>query len=142
VKLLACVGLIAACAHEGPARSNAAGSAESIEKFAQTNHTGQPIAMERVTVPGQVTIVDFWSESCGACEVVGGMTAVAIARQPGIVVRKIDVGDGDTEVARQYQIGALPHYQVYDRHGKLRFDFVGNDCLKASTVAMQLLHEP
>lgn len=132
------VAVLAACAHEAsPSPSTAA-----VEKFARSNRTGQAIAMEQVTVPGQVTIVDFWSESCGACEVVGGMTAVAIAKQPGIIMRKIDVGDGDTEVARQYQIGALPHYQVYDKHQKLRFDLVGNDCLQASTRAMQLLHEP
>ena len=126
---------VAACA-------GAAAEGPPPAKELQVNHTGEAVELTRVLVPDYVTIVDFWSESCGACEVVGGMTAVAIARQPGIVVRKIDVGDGDTEVARQYQIGALPHYQVYDRHGKLRFDFVGNDCLKASTVAMQLLHEP
>lgn len=113
-----------------------------VPKFAQSNQPGRSVAMDRVTVAGQVTIVDFWSDSCGACEIVGGMTAVAIAKQPGIIVRKIDVGDGDTEVARQYQIGALPHYQVYDRHQTLRYDFIGNDCLKAPTVALQLLQEP
>jgi thiol-disulfide isomerase/thioredoxin len=112
------------------------------EKFARSNETGAAVDVDRITVAGYVTIVDFWSESCGACVVVGGMTAVAIAKQRGIVLRKIDVGDGFTAVAKQYAIGALPHYRVYDKQRRLRYDLVGNDCLQASAYATQLLREP
>lgn len=124
---------LVACAHATP---------PPAEKFARSNETGQVVALDHVVVDGYVTIVDFWSESCGACSVVGGMTAVAIAKVPGIVLRKIDVGDGFTPVAKQYAIGALPHYRVYDKQKRLRYDLVGNDCLQAASYATQLLREP
>jgi len=124
--------LLAACGHAAP----------PVEKFVQSNETGAVVDIERITVDGYVTIVDFWSESCGACIVVGGMTAVAIAKQPGVVLRKIDVGDGFTAVAKQYAIAALPHYRVYDKRRRLRYDLIGNDCLQAPTYATQLLREP
>ena len=128
-----CALLLAACGHA---------ASVPVEKFARSNETGAAVDVDRITVAGYVTIVDFWSESCGACVVVGGMTAVAIAKQPGVVLRKIDVGDGFTAVAKQYAITALPHYRVYDKQRRLRYDLVGNDCLQAPAYATQLLREP
>jgi thiol-disulfide isomerase/thioredoxin len=90
---------------------------------------------------GYVTVVDFWSESCGACVIVGGMLAVQTAKDTGVVIRKVDVGDGDTPVAKQFDVGALPHYKLYDRHKKLRYSLVGNECLKAPELAKQLAAE-
>lgn len=91
--------------------------------------------------PGYVTIVDFWSRECGACEVVGGRVTAAIRGQPRILLRKVDVGDGFTAVARAYAIGALPHFDVYDRRRRLRYVLVGNDCLQAPEIARRLLAE-
>ena len=45
-------------------------------------------------------------------------------------------------VAHAYEIGALPHYRVYDKHERLRYDLVGNDCLQAPEIARQLVAEP
>jgi hypothetical protein len=111
------------------------------EKSVQLNKTGEPVDIDAMLPAGFVTVVDFWSESCGACTVVGGMLAVQVAHDPMVLIRKIDVGDGDTQVAHAYQIGALPHYRVYDKQKRLRFDLVGNDCLKAPEIAHQLVAE-
>jgi hypothetical protein len=93
-------------------------------------------------VAGYVTIVDFWSESCAACVPVAGMVAIAIADQPRVVMRMVDVGDGFTPIAHAYEIGALPHYNVYDRKKRLRYILVGGDCLRAPVLARELLAEP
>jgi hypothetical protein len=111
-------------------------------KSVQLNRPGERVELEPVLPPGYVTVVDFWSESCGACTVVGGMLAVQVAQAPDVLIRKVDVGDGFTPVAKQFQIGALPHYNVYDRARRLRYVLVGNDCLKAPELAKQLAAEP
>jgi len=112
-------------------------------KSLQVNQPGVPVDIEQAVVPGYVTVIDFWAEWCGACHVVGDMLASGVAREPKILIRKVDVGaDAFTPVAEAYQIGALPHYRLYDKHGKMRYVLVGNDCTKASEIAKQLAVEP
>lgn len=130
--------VIAACGARAAAPV-AAPVAKSVELAAEP---GAVVDVEAATVANYVTVVDFWSESCGACGVVGGMLAIAIASEPRVIVRKVDVGDGFTPVARAYKVGALPHFKVYDRRRRLRYELVGNDCLQAPTLARQLLAEP
>lgn len=97
--------------------------------------------IEDATVAGYVTLVDFWSESCAACTVVGGMIAVKIANNDRVIVRKVDVGDGLGPISQTYNITALPHWKVYDTKRRLRFVLVGPDCLRAPDLAAQLLAE-
>lgn len=112
-----------------------------VEKSVQLNRPGERVDLAPALPAGYVSVVDFWSESCGACTVVGGMLAVQVAKADGVVIRKIDVGDGFTDVAKQFQIGALPHYNIYDKAKRLRYVLVGNDCLKAPELAIQLAAE-
>ncbi len=112
------------------------------EKSVQINAPGAIVDVEQSLVAGYVTVVDFWMESCGACHVVGGMLAVGVAQQPKVLIRKVDILDPFTKVAGAYDIGALPHYRVYDKHGKMRYVLVGNDCIKAPEIAKQLAEEP
>jgi hypothetical protein len=112
------------------------------EKTLQVNKPGEPVDLDAQLVPGFVTVVDFWGEHCGACKVVSGHLAVGVAQQDMVVIRKIDVGDGFTQVAKDHDIGALPHFRIYDKQKRLRYDLVGNDCLKASQLARELAAEP
>ncbi|MBS1121123.1 MAG: Thioredoxin domain protein [Deltaproteobacteria bacterium] len=133
------LALVLACGHRpDSARPPIAAPAKSM----QLNEPGANVLVDAHLVPGYVTVVDFWSEHCGACIVVGGMLAVQVAAEPRILIRKVDVGDGFTPVAEAYKISALPHYRVYDKARRLRYDLVGNDCLKAPDIARQLLAEP
>ena len=111
-------------------------------KSLELNREGAMVDVAAALVPGSVTVVDFWSESCGACIVVAGMLAVQTANEPRVVVRKVDVGDGFTPVAKAYDIGALPHFKIYDRRKRLRYVLVGGDCMRAPELARQLLGEP
>jgi hypothetical protein len=112
------------------------------EKSQQLNAPGAPVRVEDALVPGYVTIVDFWSTSCEACTIVTGMIAVQIAKQPEVIVRKVDVGDGFTAVAKAYDIGTLPHVNVYDRKQRLRYRLIGPEALRAPALARELLAEP
>ena len=132
--------VVAACGHPGPGSSKPATPAPV--KTAQLNEPGVMIDVDTALLPGYVTVVDFWGDHCGACVVVGGMLAVQVANDPRVLIRKIDVGDGFTPVAKAYDIGALPHFRVFDKHKKLRYVLVGNDTLKAPELAKQLAAEP
>jgi hypothetical protein len=133
VTRLLLVLLIAAC-------SSAARSAAPSPRVAKS----QPITgrIEDAVVAGHVTLVDFWSESCAACIVVGGHVAVAIATNDRIVVRKVDVGDGTTSVALDHDVSTLPHWKVYDTHKRLRYVLIGSEVLRAPKLAAELLSEP
>ncbi len=98
--------------------------------------------VEDSVVAGRVTLVDFWSESCAACIVVGGHVAVAIAPDDRIVVRKVDVGDGTTSIALDYDVSTLPHWKIYDTHKRLRYVLIGSEVLRAPKLAAELLAEP
>ena len=125
------LGLGLACGHHEPPPPH------QLELASTTDAT----AVEAAIPADYVTIVDFWSESCGACKVVEGKVAPRLAGEPRVVVRKVDVADGFTAAARAYDIGALPHWNVYDRRRRLRYVLVGNDCLKAPELAHALLAE-
>lgn len=125
-----------------PAVTSSSPSSPPPHKSLQLNAPGVLVDVDAALPAGFVTVVDFWGEHCGACEVVGGMLAVQVAKQDRVLIRKVDVGDGFTPVAQHYKIGALPHYRVYDKHKQLRYVLVGNDCLKAPEIAKQLASEP
>ena len=132
----------AGCGCGGAGASPTAAPRSPPPRTVQLNATGAVVDVEAAVVPDHVTVVDFWAEYCGACIVVSGMLAVQIASEPRILVRKVDVGEGSTPVARAYQIGALPHFRIYDKHRRLRHVLVGNDCVGAADLAKQLLAEP
>lgn len=139
--LIVLVGLgVGACGHDAP--TSALPAPPEPEKSAQLNGPGALIDVDEALLPGYVTVVDFWGEHCGACVIVGGMLAVQVAQEPRVLIRKVDVGDGFSPVAKAYDIGALPHFRVFDKHRKLRYVLVGNDTLKAPELAKQLVAEP
>lgn len=135
MRLLLCLVLVAACGASTPPPA-------PIEKSVQLNADGAAVRVEDAVVAGYVTIVDFWSTSCEACTVVTGMIAVQVAKQPQVVVRKVDVGDGFTPVAKAYDIGTLPHVNLYDRKRRLRYRLIGPEALRAPALARELLAEP
>ena len=116
--------------------------APAPEKTVQLNASGAMVRVEDAVLAGYVTIVDFWSTSCEACVIVTGMIAVQVAKQPQIVVRKVDVGDGFTAVAKAYEIVTLPHVNVYDRNQRLRYRLIGPEALRAPDLARALVAEP
>ena len=132
------LALLVAC---GPAKDPVGPPSPRPIKSLQLNKPGEPIVLDEHLIAGYVTVVDFWGEHCGACVVVGGMLAVGVAQQDRVLIRKIDVGDGFTQVAKDHDIGALPHYRIYDKKKRLRYDLVGNDCVKASDIARELAAE-
>jgi thiol-disulfide isomerase/thioredoxin len=107
----------------------------------QINATGELVNIEASFVPGYVTIVDFWAEWCGACKVMEEKFMAVVADEPRILIRKVDVGDGDTPVAEHYDIGPLPHLRVYGADGQLRYILMNNEALTTGEKALEVLAE-
>jgi thiol-disulfide isomerase/thioredoxin len=151
VFLLACLG----CGHPTPggngtgpgtgaAAPDAAGStvdAGPPEKVVQLNEPGAMVNVEASFVPGYVMIVDFWAEWCGACEKVDAAIMAAVADEPKILVRKVHVGDGDTQVADHYDAAGLPYVRVYGADGQLRYALRYNDAFTAGAKAIAVAAE-
>lgn len=136
---LAAIGLCAC----GPAQSppTAPPAPKPPAKTVQLNAPGEPVDVAAALPAGYVTVVDFWSQSCEACGPLGKLLDDGVAGEPRVVIRKVDVGDGDTPVAEAYKIAALPHFFIYDKLKRLRYDLVGPDCTEAAKYARQLAAE-
>jgi thiol-disulfide isomerase/thioredoxin len=137
VFLLALLAGLGGCPHASPPTP----PPPVPDKVVDLNTAGELVDVEASFVPGYVVVVDFWAEWCGACKVMEAALMEAIADEPRVLVRKVDVGDGDTPVAAHYQIGPLPHLRVYDTHGELRYLLKSNDALEAGAKALQVLRE-
>ena len=136
-------GALGACgpAAPTPAAPSASAAAAPPAKLVQLNAPGAAVDVLAALPAGYVTVVDFWSVTCEPCKTFGAMLEAGVAEEPRVVIRKVDVGDGDTPAAAAYKIGALPHFFVYDKLRRLRYDLVGPDCGQASTFARQLASE-
>ena len=110
-------------------------------KTVQLNAPGASVDVAAALPAGYVTVVDFWSQSCEACGPLGQRLEAGVADEPRVVIRKVDVGDGDTPVAAAYKIAALPHFFIYDKLRRLRYDLIGGDCTDAARFAKQLAAE-
>jgi len=100
---------------ENPAQSSNAVSG-SVEKITVISR-GERVEIGAFVVKGKVTIFDFYADWCGPCKVIGPKIEALVAEKEDVVVRKIDIVNWESEVAKQYEIQFVPNIQVYDRNG-------------------------
>jgi thiol-disulfide isomerase/thioredoxin len=74
---------------------------------------------------GNVTIVDFYADWCGSCRQVSPTLEQMARTDPEIALRKIDIVNWNTAVAKQYNIHSIPQVNVYNRGGNLVGTVVG-----------------
>lgn len=99
---------------------------------------GELVDLEAALVAGYVTVIDFHAAWCARCVTVDAELRAAVARDRSIVVRRVDIGDGATPIARAYGIRTLPHVLVVDRDGVLRHRLIGEAALDAGRRALDV----
>jgi thiol-disulfide isomerase/thioredoxin len=111
-------------------------------RVVQLNAPGALVDLDAHVPIGQVTIVDFWATWCGGCKIAEARFMADLGETPGYVVRKIDIGDGDTAAAKAFHVRGLPQVWIYDRGRQLRYVLVANDAMRVGEVVRALLAEP
>jgi thioredoxin 1 len=69
--------------------------------------------------PGTITVVDFYATWCGPCKQMAPILDRLVSQQSGVVLRKVDIGDWGSSVAKKYNITSVPNVRVFDKHGKM-----------------------
>src|SRR5438552_4259817 len=88
---------------------------------------GAPVDINRHLALGNVTVVDFYADWCGPCRELSPSLEQMASTDPEIALRKIDIVNGNTAVARQYNVHAIPQVNIYNRSGGLVGTVVGAD---------------
>jgi thioredoxin-like negative regulator of GroEL len=80
---------------------------------------GAQVDITRHLDRGNVTIVDFYADWCGPCRQVSPTLEQMARTDPEIALRKIDIVNWNTAVAKQYNVHSIPQVNVYNRGGQL-----------------------
>jgi len=102
------------------------------------NEPGELVVIEECLVPDKVTLIDFWADWCQACKDLDEKLLAELAGSTDVVVRRIDILDDGSPVARHYDIGVLPHVRVYDRAGRLVYALIGDNAARAGALALEV----
>ncbi len=80
---------------------------------------GRAVDMERHLVPGKFVVFDFYADWCAPCRILTPRLESLAAQHPDrLALRKVDVINWDSPVARQMRIPALPYLVLFDPDGQ------------------------
>jgi len=88
---------------------------------------GAQVDINKHLALGSVTVVDFYADWCGPCRQLSSSLDEMVRTDPEIALRKIDIVNWKTAVARQFNVHSIPQANVYDRAGSLIGTVVGAD---------------
>ena len=87
---------------------------------------GKPVDLTPHITKGKVTIVDFYSDYCGPCVLIGALLEQALAKEDTVRLVRVNVNrpgvkgiDFRSPLARQYRLTRLPSFLIYTDEGKL-----------------------
>jgi thiol-disulfide isomerase/thioredoxin len=90
---------------------------------------GEVVELEPHLVAGKVTVFDFYAIWCEPCREVDEHMLELLAANPDVALRKINIVDWDSEVAKQHlrNAASLPYLLVYGPDGRKQATITGLD---------------
>ena len=80
---------------------------------------GQQVDIKSHLAAGNITIIDYYADWCGPCKLVSPTLEQLAKTDAEIALRKIDIVNWGSAVAKQYNVTTLPRVEVYGRKGQL-----------------------
>jgi len=108
-------------------------SGQSVEVISH----GAQVDINQHLAFGNVTVIDFYADWCGPCKRLSPSLEQMARSDPDIALRKIDIVNWRTAVARQFKIYSIPQVKVYDRSGHLVGTVRGVDLEKIKSYVAQ-----
>ena len=84
--------------------------------------------INKVLAAGKITIIDYYADWCGPCNVLESRLERYMVAHPNIAIRRADIGKWNNAAAAQAtHLGAeaLPYIRVYDARGKFVMSVTG-----------------
>jgi thioredoxin 1 len=72
-----------------------------------------------LTVPGKITVVDFYATWCGPCKQIAPVLDNMVRGKPDVTLRKVDIGNWGSSTAKKYNITSVPNIRVFDKKGRM-----------------------
>lgn len=100
-------------------RAEAMGIRDFLAPVSTLNNGGKTVDLETLMVPGGVMIFDFYADWCEPCRRLDPQLRELAQQQENVYLRRINILNWDTAVARQYHLTSIPSVWVYDGEGDL-----------------------
>ena len=85
----------------------------------ELNKDGESVGpLEALRVAGKFTVFDVYADWCGPCRDVDKKLREIVSKREDVAVRKLNVVDFDSPLAKDLNIEMLPHVVVYTPEGK------------------------
>ena len=97
------------------AAAGVAGRGQPVEVISR----GAQVDINHHLALGNVTVVDFYADWCGPCRQLSPSLEQMARSDPEIALRKVDIVNWRTPVARQFNLHSIPQVNVYNRGGIL-----------------------
>jgi len=99
-----------------------------VEEVRVVSH-GQQVNLEDYLVNGKTVIFDFFSKYCPPCMRIAPLVERVAETRDDVVLVKVDINRPDVQgidwqspVARQFELGGIPHFKIYGPDGQLVAD--------------------
>src|SRR5437899_7875703 len=126
-----------AAVHEQQGKIQAAAGVAGRGRPVEVMSHGAQVDINQHLALGNVTVVDFYADWCGPCRQLSPSLEQMARSDPEIALRKVDIVNWKTAVARQYNINSIPQVNVYNRDGRLVGTVVGADVDKVKSYVAQ-----